>query len=159
MSTHRIDLLPLPRRQGRTPMRYNGKDIGKSDAPIFAAARWLLANNAAWPEDTVATYRGETLCISGKAGELAKWTVCERDNGKPSLELARYRPFPIRGKAQIPASQPSPVPTLPEPDLADLARHTEGNSRENERPRRSLHRTPAARKARSASKGRSAPRR
>jgi hypothetical protein len=115
MSTHRIDLLPLPRGHGKTPMRYNGKDIGASNSPIFAAARRLLANNAAWPDDTVATYRGEALCMSGKAGELAKWTVKERDKGRLSLEP--WCAFP--GTAQIPSSPPSAEGRVPEPELAD----------------------------------------
>jgi hypothetical protein len=34
---------------------------------IFAAARWLLQNRRAEPSDTVATYRGEMPCMSGKA--------------------------------------------------------------------------------------------
>jgi hypothetical protein len=96
-------------------MRYNGKDIGASNSPIFAAARRLLANNAAWPDDTVATYRGEALCMSGKAGELAKWTVKERDKGRLSLEP--WCAFP--GTAQIPSSPPSAEGRVPEPELAD----------------------------------------
>jgi AAA domain len=36
---------------------------------------------------------GKTLCMSGKAGELAKWTVRENDHGNPSLWLVKYVPF------------------------------------------------------------------
>jgi hypothetical protein len=71
MASHRIDLQLLPHGHGKTPMAHNGKIIGSSGSPIYAAARWLLDNGVAWPDDTVATYRGETLCLSGKAGELA----------------------------------------------------------------------------------------
>jgi hypothetical protein len=64
MTEHRIDLRPDLRPNGRRcgpmPMFYQGKDIGSSNTPIFAAARWLLENNAAFPDDTIATYRGAT---------------------------------------------------------------------------------------------------
>jgi hypothetical protein len=78
-------------------MFYRGQHIGHSDSPIFAAARWLLANGMAEPGDRVETYRGETLCMSGKAGGLAKWTVCENAHGNPSLQLVRWKPFPASG--------------------------------------------------------------
>jgi hypothetical protein len=91
---HRIDLQAPKKSYGKTLMRSNGKDIGASNSPIFAAARWLLDNNAAFEDDTVETYRGNTLCMSGKAGELAKWTVQENAHGNPSLQLACWRPFP-----------------------------------------------------------------
>jgi hypothetical protein len=82
MTTHRVDLLPLPKRHGRTPI-----------SPIYAAARWPLDNGLAWPDDIVETYRGEMLCMSGKAGELAKWTVEEAKHGNPSLVLRRWKVF------------------------------------------------------------------
>lgn len=43
----------------------------------------------------------------------------ERDKGNPSLKLVRFRPFPQRGSAQKPASQPSLASTRQEPELAD----------------------------------------
>jgi hypothetical protein len=109
--THRIDLRPdlRPEGHGRTPMLYNGKLIGKSNSPIYDAARWLLENHAAWLDDTVETWRGETLCMSGVAGELAKWTVEERKDGKPSLELRRWKPFPARAVLPPAAKTPSRV--------------------------------------------------
>jgi hypothetical protein len=87
-STHRIDLKPPEKGYGRTHMFYRGQHIGHSDSPIFAAARWLLANGMAEPGDRVETYRGETLCMSGKAGGLAKWTVCENAHGNPRSRSA-----------------------------------------------------------------------
>jgi hypothetical protein len=97
MAIHRIDLRENPRRYGPTSMFYNGKGVGSSKTPIFAAARWLLDNNAAFPTDRLETYRGETLCMSGIVGELAKWTVTEHDDPgyRPTLELTRWRPFPM----------------------------------------------------------------
>jgi hypothetical protein len=97
MATHRIDLRPdlrpAGRRHGQIPMLYRGKPIGSSDQPEYAAARWLLDNNAAAPEDRLETYRDDTLCMSGIVGKLAKWTVLEHDdpgkNNRPTLELAR----------------------------------------------------------------------
>jgi hypothetical protein len=55
MTAHRIDLLPPPKRHGRTLMHYNGKLIGEANAPIYAAARWLLDNDVAVHDDTVET--------------------------------------------------------------------------------------------------------
>jgi hypothetical protein len=114
MTTHRIDLRAPERGHGKTSMSYLGEPIGASDSPIYSAARWLLANGHASPDDTVATYRGKTLCMSGKAGELAKWTVEENARG---LRLVRYRPRrdgvpPRTGKSDVLAK------TLPEPELA-----------------------------------------
>jgi hypothetical protein len=43
--------------------------------------------NAASESDTIATYRGETLCMHGIVGDLAKWTVVETKHGNPSLYL------------------------------------------------------------------------
>lgn len=108
MKVHRIDLIrPREGKQyGPIPMWYRGQPIGRANAPIFAAARWLLANGHAEPGDTIAIYRGDTLCMSGKAGELAKWTVKERDKGGLSLEI--WRPY-------------SPVPPLA-PESSSLAR-------------------------------------
>src|SRR5262249_51364521 len=92
---HRIDLLPHEKGYDGAQMFYHGKKIGfASSGAIYAAARWLLDNGAAWPDDIVATYRGETQCMSGKAGELAKWRVTQNDHGNPSLQLVRWKPFP-----------------------------------------------------------------
>src|ERR1700730_5602151 len=116
MAIHRIDLRPDlrpgKRSYGKTPMLYNGKVIGASDQPEYAAARWLLNNNAAMPEDKLETYRGEMLCMSGIVGQLAKWTVLEHDDprkhDKPTLELARWRPFPTT--AVRPRTPETPAP-------------------------------------------------
>jgi hypothetical protein len=83
----RIDLLPLPNGHGKTPMLFKGQSIGVSNSPIYAAARWLLHNGLACPDDVVSTYRGETLCMNGKAGELAKFMVVEQSRQSiPSSE-------------------------------------------------------------------------
>jgi hypothetical protein len=72
MTTHRIDLQAPEKGRGKTRMVYLGRPIGTSDSPIFAAARWLLANgHASLDEKSPPIARGETLCMSGKAGELA----------------------------------------------------------------------------------------
>jgi hypothetical protein len=107
----RVDLQAPKKGYRKTLMRYNGKDIGASNSPIFAAARWLLDNNAAFEDDTVETYRGNTLCMSGKAGELAKWTVQENAHGNPSLQLACWRPFPTAAlRPRTAKSSPSHQP-------------------------------------------------
>jgi hypothetical protein len=89
---HRIDLQPDPRRHGPPAMSYKGKPIGRSNAPIYTAARWLLDNGIAQPDDTVETWGADGMLSQyGIAAELAKWTVAEDDRG---LYLRRWKPFP-----------------------------------------------------------------
>src|SRR4029453_7627389 len=48
--------------------------------------------------------------MSGKAGELAKWTVQENAHGNPSLQLACWRPFPTAAvRPRTAKSSPSQV--------------------------------------------------
>jgi hypothetical protein len=114
MTAHRIDLRAPEKGHGKTLMFYLGVPIGASDSPIYSAARWLLANGHASPDDTVATYRGETLYMSGKAAELATWTVEENARG---LRLVKYRPRRDGVASGTAKSQPSGT-YLPEPELA-----------------------------------------
>lgn len=107
MALHRIDLQPDKRKFGGDTMLFNGKAIGKSEQPLYDAARWLLANNAAAESDTIATYRGETLSMHGIVGDLAKMTVVETKSGKPSLYLRRYVPFSGPPVASRTAEMPS----------------------------------------------------
>jgi hypothetical protein len=101
VTVRRVDLqprVPNERSFGGETMLFNGKAIGKSEQPLYDAARWLLANNAAAEGDaaegdTIAIYRGETLSMHGIVGDLAKWTVVESKQGDPSLRLRRYVPF------------------------------------------------------------------
>jgi hypothetical protein len=66
----------------------------------------LLENGLANSDDEVATYRGSTLCQSGKVGELAKWTVEETKHGKPSRIFRRWMPFlNVRSSRQQPESR------------------------------------------------------
>jgi hypothetical protein len=89
--THRIDLRPDTRGYGPPVMLYNGQSIGKSNAPIYTAARWLLDNKVARPDDIVETWQDGMLAMYGNADELAKWTVTEDDTG---LHVRRWKPFP-----------------------------------------------------------------
>jgi hypothetical protein len=77
-------------------MVYRGEAIGSARAPIHTAARYLLDNGLAAPDDIVATYRGGILCTSGLAGELAKLTVAEHDHCNPTFKLRPYKPFPSK---------------------------------------------------------------
>jgi hypothetical protein len=58
------------------------------------------------------TYRDETLCMSGKAGELAKWTVSEHDDpgkhGRSTLQLVPWKAFPARAVASRKPGIPAP---------------------------------------------------
>jgi hypothetical protein len=75
MTTHRIDLHVPEKGHGKT--LYLGQPIGASDSPIFAAARWLLANGLASPDDPVAAYRIERSRVMAKPsacpGRPANW--------------------------------------------------------------------------------------
>jgi hypothetical protein len=105
-------------------MFLDGVLIGKSEQPLYAAARWLLANGAAEPGDTVATYRGGTYCMSGLVGHLAGLTVEETKHGSPSLRLARYRPFSTGAVAARTGETPDPgmeAAAGPDPGLARRA--------------------------------------
>jgi hypothetical protein len=75
-----------------------------SDAPRGACpyARELLAKGAD-PDHTLALYRGEMRCLTGKVGWFAKRTI--EESGKVGPRYARWRPFPsLRGLAQEPES-------------------------------------------------------
>lgn len=120
MTVHRIDLRPDLRKEGhgKTPMLYNGKVIGSSDQPEYAAARWLLDNNAAMPEDKLETYRGEVPCMSGAIGQLAKWTIEETKHGNPTFKLRRWKALEIAEvRSPAPETHPPVHPVL-EPPVA-----------------------------------------
>ncbi len=78
---HIVDLEPWP----------NG--IEPRGSHIYAAARRLLAAGAD-PADTVETWRKGPLCMSGKIGELAEWTIRENKHGNPTLQLVHWEAFP-----------------------------------------------------------------
>jgi hypothetical protein len=59
----------------------------------YTAARRLLAEGAD-PADTIETYRGGKLSMSGIIGKFAALTVAENDHGNPTLQLRPYKPFP-----------------------------------------------------------------
>lgn len=90
---HRIDIVPHPNRHEPPQIFYQGQLIGRHDGAIHAAARWLLEQGIAKPEDGIATYRGEMPCLAGIVGELAEWTV--QDPPKGQLHYARYKPFSL----------------------------------------------------------------
>jgi hypothetical protein len=117
MEAHRIDLRPDLRpggkQHGPTPMLYRGNIIGSSDQPEYAGARWLLDNGKALPEDKLETWRGETLCVSGIIGKLAKLTVVENGHGDPTFQLRTYKPFPTETVRLPAAKTPSQVQKNP----------------------------------------------
>jgi len=95
--THVISLRPDLRKNkkahGPLAMLYCGVVIGSSRQPIYDAARYLLDSDRAEPGDRVETWRGEVLCMSGVAGDLAKRTVVENDHGNPAFQLRRWKAF------------------------------------------------------------------
>jgi hypothetical protein len=112
MANIRIELRAVSLGHGKTPMFYQGKVIGSSHSPIYAAARWLLENGLANSDDEVATYRGSTPCQSGKVGELAKRTVEEAKHGNPSLIFRRWKAF-RHGAVEPPAARTHPPHNSP----------------------------------------------
>lgn len=88
----KIYLKPAPR--GKAEMYFNGEHIGQSSEPLFAAARWLLANNLAKPDDQVRIYRDEMLCMAGPVGLSARLTVSEDKRG--GMRLKEWRLLPGR---------------------------------------------------------------
>jgi hypothetical protein len=86
VKTHRIDLTDAP--EDKAKMSYSGRDLGLSRQPLFAAARKLLAEGLAEPDDRIETWRGETKCLSGPVWAAAKLSV---DAGRPAF--TRWRPF------------------------------------------------------------------
>src|SRR3954468_18940588 len=87
MKTHRIDLSPAA--EDKAKMSYSGRDLGLSRQPLFAAARKLLAEGLAEPNDRIETGRGNTKCLAGPIWAAARLSV---DAGVP--RLTRWRPFP-----------------------------------------------------------------
>jgi hypothetical protein len=112
VTVRRVDLQPAEKHFGGDTMLFNGKVIGKSEQPLYAGARWLLANNAAAEGDTIATFRGETLSMHGIVGDLAKWTVVETKHANPSLCLRHYEPFSGPPVASPAGEAPEPA-TIP----------------------------------------------
>jgi hypothetical protein len=70
----------------------NGMRIKPMKVPIFGTARALLALGFA--PDTLIEFRhlgSEIIAARGTVGELAKWTIEERD--RSGLQKRRWRPF------------------------------------------------------------------
>jgi hypothetical protein len=98
---HRIDIQLL--RPGRYRASFLGEPIGEWRVPECDAARWLIAYGAAL-DDTLTTYRGDTLCFTGQVAWLAARTVMESDKFGPRWR--KWEPHPgiappaSRGSAQ-----------------------------------------------------------
>lgn len=96
---HRIDLEPAFRQsangtfsgQGKAIMTYEGRCIGKSRQPLYAAARYLLAHDLAAPEDFVMTCRDGVVSMTANVGWAASKTVQEPAEG--GIYRAAFRPF------------------------------------------------------------------
>ena len=64
---------------------------------ICREARRLLDDGAS-PDDTIALYRGDMLCVSGIIGKLAKYTLSETAHGSPTFIWRKWKPFEMRGQ-------------------------------------------------------------
>lgn len=84
----------------KADMFLNGKHIGTSRQPIYAAARALLKMGKD-PSATVETRRNGVTCMTGVIGRLATRTVSEPD--RTTIRTIRYEPdtrFPREPSAQ-----------------------------------------------------------
>lgn len=87
---HRVDLSPT-HRGDRADMVVNGRAIGNSRVPLCDAARVLLGEGVASPDDTITTFRGDTPCLFGRVGAAAGQTVSEPPRG--GLRFSRWQAF------------------------------------------------------------------
>jgi hypothetical protein len=87
---------------------------GDYSATIYGAARRLLADGAD-PADTIETWRNGKRSMSGRIGELAKWTVRRNDHGNPSMQLVKYRPFSSIDVRPRTAEIMPPAMVMPDP--------------------------------------------
>jgi hypothetical protein len=106
----------IPKRH-TAPMTKHVVDLtGDYHAPIFSAARQLLAKGAD-ASDTIETWRNGKLSMSGIIGECAKLTVSESS----SLQLAKGKPFP---------AVPVPPRTVdPKPDATAISERAQPATR------------------------------
>jgi len=95
MVTHRIDLTNAA--NGKAYFEYKGERLGLSNSPIFAAARKLIERGLAFPDDEIATFRGEMKCLSSRVGVAARLTVDESGGG---VYFVRYRTPEEKGLRQ-----------------------------------------------------------
>jgi len=104
MTTHIITIENIGR--GKVRMYHQGHDIGTSHEPLFAASRYLIANQLAHPRDTIETHRGDTCALRATVWIAARLTVSERSSGvfnfalhPDSYQMVHYSPQDKR-KAQ-----------------------------------------------------------
>jgi hypothetical protein len=97
MATHIITIEDIGR--GKVRMYHQGHDIGTSHEPLFAASRYLIANQLAQPRDTIETHRGDTCALRATVWVAARLTVVERSLGvftftihADSASLLHYSP-------------------------------------------------------------------
>jgi hypothetical protein len=103
---HRIEIVSARRQSGNRRIgqgsyfaNYKGEPIGEFRVPECDAARWLLANGHALPDDRLVMCRNGVPALYGRVGWLADHTVEENDRISP--RSARYRAFPSDGPAPL----------------------------------------------------------
>jgi hypothetical protein len=94
-------------------MLYTVDLTGDSRTTVYSAARRLLAEGAD-PADTIETYRGGKLSMSGIIGKFAELTVRENKNGTPSLQQVPYVPFAATAVWPRPAETGLSATPIPE---------------------------------------------
>ena len=105
---HRIDIAPA--RRGKSGIAYvasfQGEIIGSTPNPIFVAARWLLENGKAAPDDRLTTYCDDKPRFTAKVSWAAARTVRETETQGP--HFVKWRPFPTRQDGISRVTGPSP---------------------------------------------------
>ncbi len=71
---------------------FEDEEIGVFRDPECSAARWLVDNGRASCEDTLRTFRGDTLCLSGAVGWFADRRV---DESAGTPRFGKWKPFPV----------------------------------------------------------------
>ena len=77
----------------RYHVTYEGREIGVWRDPEHSAARFLLDNGLAERGDTIRTFRGEALCMTGSVGWFADRRTEETDK---YFRAGKWTPFPVR---------------------------------------------------------------
>lgn len=88
------DMMIIVTPAGRSRFRIDlgGENLGISDEPLYSTARILMARGE--NPDLVLGLKhagSDTLCMTGRIGQLAGWTIVE--NAKTGPIRARYRAF------------------------------------------------------------------
>ena len=84
---------PTGNSETRYRVTHEGRELGVWRDPEHSAARFLLDNGLAERGDTIRTFRGQALCMTGSVGRLAGRRSEETDK---YFRTVKWTPFPER---------------------------------------------------------------